>query len=130
MAFRIWEKKFGKNANHVKKQQEIERAAAEARALSSRTPRGGGARGRGRGGASGVAIPKHLDGGWKGGAENAKARPTASALAPRGGKARGGKPEAGGAPGALHPSWEAKRKMKEREQLAIVPGQGTKIKFS
>jgi len=29
----------------------------------------------------------------------------------------------------LHPSWEAKRKMKEKQSDAIVPSQGKKIKF-
>jgi len=31
---------------------------------------------------------------------------------------------------ALHPSWEAKRRLKEKESVGIVPSQGTKIKFS
>lgn len=30
---------------------------------------------------------------------------------------------------ALHPSWEAKRKLKEKEGAAIVPSQGKKITF-
>lgn len=29
----------------------------------------------------------------------------------------------------LHPSWEAKRKLKEKQNDAIVPSQGKKIKF-
>jgi hypothetical protein len=29
----------------------------------------------------------------------------------------------------LHPSWEAKRRLKERERVGIVPGNGTKITF-
>jgi hypothetical protein len=31
---------------------------------------------------------------------------------------------------SLHPSWEAKRKLKEKESAGIVPSQGKKIKFS
>jgi BUD22 len=132
----IWEKKYGKNANHIKHQREQEHALAQAQAqaLAARAKRGGIASGRGRGGAAGSGIPKHLDGGWKGGAENAKARmvtggtPLPKGVPPRAGK--GGKKETGIAPGALHPSWEAKRKMKEKEKVAIVPAQGKKIKFS
>lgn len=30
---------------------------------------------------------------------------------------------------ALHPSWEAKRKQKEKQSSGILPSQGTKIKF-
>ncbi|KAF9516436.1 hypothetical protein BS47DRAFT_662974 [Hydnum rufescens UP504] len=130
----IWEKKYGKNANHIKHQREQEHALAEAQALAARAKRGGIVRGRGRGGAVGSGVPKHLDGGWKGGAENAKARmvtggtPLPKGVPPRTGK--GGKKETGTALGALHPSWEAKRKMKEKEKIAIVPAQGKKIKFS
>jgi len=29
----------------------------------------------------------------------------------------------------LHPSWEAKRKLKEKDRAAIVPSQGKKIMF-
>lgn len=29
----------------------------------------------------------------------------------------------------LHPSWEAKRKLKEKEKAAILPPQGKKIVF-
>lgn len=29
----------------------------------------------------------------------------------------------------LHPSWEAKKKLKEKESAGIVPSQGKKIKF-
>ena len=29
----------------------------------------------------------------------------------------------------LHPSWEAKRKQKDKERGNIIPGQGKKIKF-
>jgi hypothetical protein len=31
---------------------------------------------------------------------------------------------------SLHPSWEAKRKLKQKESAGIMPSQGTKIKFS
>lgn len=30
---------------------------------------------------------------------------------------------------SIHPSWEAKRKLKEKDSARIVPSQGTKIKF-
>ena len=136
----IWEKKFGQNANHIKKQREQERALAEAQALATRAKRGGSARGRGRGGATagGVGIPKHLDGGWKGGAENARRVANATPSSEVGGappSSRGGKSgtkdiaASGAGSAALHPSWEAKRKMKEKEKVAIVPAQGKKIKF-
>ena len=35
-----------------------------------------------------------------------------------------------GASAKLHPSWEAKRKLKEKLNAGIVPAQGKKIKFS
>jgi len=31
---------------------------------------------------------------------------------------------------SLHPSWEAKRKLKERQSVGIAQPQGTKIRFS
>lgn len=137
--FRIWEKKFGRNANHVKKQREEEKAGAIAKELAAKaraaqrlaaTETGAGTRrgrGQGRGGgfvAPSSQIPSRLDGGWKGGAENRKATEG------RGAGAVGGKKSAAPPMEAkLHPSWEAKRKLKEKEQIGIVPAQGKKIKF-
>ena len=126
-------KKFGQNANHIKKQREEEGALAEAQAPAARAKLGGSARGRGRGGATaggvvllreGSGYPRILDGGWKGGAENARRATNATLSSSRGGK--GGKKDiaaSGAAGAALQPSWEAKRKMKEKEKekVAIVP---------
>lgn len=137
---RIWEKKFGRNANHVKKQQEEERAASEAKALAAKARAaqrlaaatqgdapGPGGRGRGRAFVPPPSmIPSRLDGGWKGGAENRKA-------APVGGRGVGvpssRKPAAAPKEEKLHPSWEAKKRLKEKEQIGILPAQGKKIKF-
>jgi hypothetical protein len=105
----------------------------------------GPGRGRRRSAPATSTVPARLDGGWKGGAENRNARPSrdipsrhtlegavvsrerdASAVGATSVKATAhfAKDE------KLHPSWEAKRKMKEREQVAILPGvQGKKIKF-
>ncbi|KAF8319794.1 Bud-site selection protein [Clavulina sp. PMI_390] len=151
----IWEKKFGRNANHVKKQREEERAANEAKALAAKAraaarlaaaESGAGdanrGAGRGRGERRGASmtpssqVPTRLDGGWKGGAEN---RNAAGRGAGGLGRGRGSRPAESkrAAPGhsapkseeKLHPSWEAKRKLKEKEQIGILPAQGKKIVF-
>ncbi|KAJ7670231.1 Bud-site selection protein [Mycena rosella] len=126
----IWEKKYGRGANHKKKEAE-EAAVAQVKAK---------AKGKGRW-TEGAQV---ADGGW------AKARPTSSSApahtAPRTNAApqthapapRTPAPPRTGAPKAkphadagLHPSWAAKKAMKEKlGGGGIVPSQGTKIVFS
>ncbi|CCO34828.1 BUD22 family protein C4F10,06 [Rhizoctonia solani AG-1 IB] len=123
----IWEKKYGKNANHVKKARE--EVAARGRG-----------RGRGRGGFAsrvGRGAPLAMDG--QGG------RPGLSRGAPTG---RGGRVRPPPAPlpttrdsgwqqrppkkekdeKPIHPSWIAKQKLKSKESIAAAP-QGKKIVF-
>ena len=112
---RIWEKKYGKSANHIKKQKdeavkENVAAAYESRGRGRRDARQGrgisnyNGRGRGRG-AGGLANRATSTG-------QAKPAPIPS-----------DKKE--GAP--MHPSWEAAKKRKE--QATWVPFQGKKIVF-
>ena len=124
---RIWEKKYGKNANHVKKQQ-AEQKSRQQRRDGPRGASGGGPgkpqwQARGAGGApprlgssKPFVAPQKTDGGWAG----RTAGPGAGAN-----KAGAAKEEK-----ALHPSWEAKRKLKEKLNPGILPAQGKKIKFS
>ena len=134
-ATRIWEKKFGRNANHKKK---------EAEALATVPPPSYKNKGHGKpinSGANAVRIQgppgshstqtggknvsQHKqpgDSGWGGRSKDVSTpvnRPLQRAAA------RLDKGEQ-----KLHPSWEAKRKLKEKESAGIVPSQGTKIKFA
>jgi len=143
---RIWEKKFGRNANHKKKE------AAELAAAALTQPRrvlghtssnndklgSNGAPARksfnnqgpaaaAKGASRSKSIPQQhqlADSGWAGRTKGAPAATTSSFNKSSGRKAaeQGDKP--------LHPSWEAKRKLKEKESVGIVPSQGKKIKFS
>jgi len=99
MCFRIWEKKFGRNAHHKKKEEESKAQAPKIR-NNTRPATPGSTR------HSKADHP--VDAGW-----NTR---TVSAVVP--------------ATGRLHPSWEAKRRLKEKQSIGIVPSQGKKIKFS
>lgn len=136
----IWEKKFGSNANHKKKEME-EKVAAEVAAsnrnrnrghksdintgsnaipsrnvTSTQGPPGATVPPRGR------SVPQG-DSGWSGRTKSvgAQSHSNAKPLAPKSDKTDNK---------ALHPSWEAKRRLKEKESVGIVPSQGTKIKFT
>ncbi|KXN88250.1 BUD22 family protein C4F10.06, partial [Leucoagaricus sp. SymC.cos] len=117
----IWEKKYGKNANHKKKELEI----------------------RGRHSREG------LDQGRRDGSHRDSQRFTKTKITTDGGTrlkkvewGPGSSQRAGSHPplnaqskekhlhSHLHPSWEAKRKLKEKQSVGIVASQGTKIKFS
>ncbi|KAL5501507.1 hypothetical protein ACEPAH_8767 [Sanghuangporus vaninii] len=159
----IWEKKYGRNANHLRKLREND--VRDARVRTARGERGG----RGTGAATETAASLGSHGG---GIVRARGRPAATMEAesavPAGsphpksirdnrgrnqndlylkhhsGQARGGaedgKPSSNvrlrnndrddDKPKPLHPSWEAKRRLKEKESPAIVPSMGTKIKFT
>ncbi|KAJ3509424.1 hypothetical protein NLJ89_g5231 [Agrocybe chaxingu] len=129
----IWEKKFGRSANHKKKEAE-ERALALSRKNkghtsvvntgsnaihSTRTHSGHGAPGSTGPNTKTKNTPQRqqpVDGGW--GTRSTNAMTSQKPL----GVKDDSKP--------LHPSWEAKRKLKEKESVGIVPSQGRKIKFS
>jgi BUD22 len=106
----IWEKKYGRNANHIKKEREEEGEARKKRAEKmkhSAGKRSGQARSRG--------LPSRIDlenrpkdSGWNN--EN------------EGQLGASGKKEA-----SLHPSWEAARRKKAAPM--IVPSAGKKIIF-
>lgn len=101
----------------MKKQREEEKSLAEAKALAAKA----------RAAQWATAMPTRLDGGWKGGPEN---RNAAMRKNIGGTSAHVGKGAcAAAASEKLHPSWEAKRKLKEKEQIGIIPSQGKKIKF-
>jgi hypothetical protein len=129
---RIWEKKYGRNANHKKKEAEAlaatqKKSKGHARPInigSNALPTGQAPPGATRAQARGKAVAQQhqpVDGGWAGrakgasGGSNVVSKPTA-------------KPDT--KEQKLHPSWEAKRKLKEKESVGIVPSQGKKIKFT
>ncbi len=115
----LWEKKFGKNANHVKKQAQDRDHGWDARKGAQGVDERG-KRGRGRGG-----FERGLDarrGGSRGGGRFAKSTGANSDPV----VAREAKPKPA-AEGSLHPSWEAARKAKEQKKT--VPFQGKKVVF-
>lgn len=147
----IWEKKFGKNANHLKKQRESEVQDVIARSYSKRgtgSSRGGASGGRGRG-----ALPSQISsysagrtedtgsGRGRGGRhQQADARQSQTSYRdthlPRAAGEAGERSRTSSRPAQqpreekpLHPSWEAKRRLKEKQSPAILPAQGTRIKF-
>ncbi|KAI0632109.1 Bud-site selection protein [Trametes polyzona] len=136
----IWEKKYGKNANHVKKQQQQQPQRGSARPHDPRQRNGKGAGGGDKGtnraapGRGGRGVPygqqqqqrgpgaPPVDSGWP------KRQGGGGAGGPTAGSAGGRKEKGDDKP--LHPSWEAKKKLKEKLNPSIVPAQGKKIKFS
>lgn len=119
----IWEKKYGKNANHKKKESE-ELKEVSKRGVGRRSeanPRQRSTRDLEKGSPRNAPVTKvapqyqqNPDAGW--GHRNLGVQ------SPFVKKREDEK--------ALHPSWEAKRKLKEKESASIVPSQGKKIKFS
>jgi len=123
---RIWEKKYGRNANHKKKEAESSEQG------SQRRPPAHGTHASNRTFIKGSTRqpdgPQHryqADKGWgqRAGAPHGSApqKPAPPARSSAGGRV---------AEKPIHPSWEAKRKLKEKESATIVPSQGKKIKFS
>jgi BUD22 len=121
MLFRIWEKKFGRNAHHKKKEEENNRA--QTRKISDHTSKIPGSNNtRSRQGSSVTQgssknkkfspVNHPVDLGWS-------TRNVGASI-----------PSVVPATGALHPSWEAKRRLKEKQSIGIVASQGKKIKFS
>lgn len=98
----IWEKKYGQNANHVKTQQAADRNSYDKSRKSFGKPQG-----------SHTSRPQpHAAG---------APRPQFSSQPQRPPVRNEEKP--------LHPSWEAKKKLKEKQNPMIVPSQGKKIVF-
>lgn len=130
----IWEKKYGKNANHIKKQQEQE-------TLSMAYANAGRGRGRGRGGSQAgrgrghEAPPSYGFGRGRGGdgPSNANAASGVPAQVPsfaRSNEYQYTERKVATADKPMHPSWEAKKRLREKQTAAIVPAQGTRITFS
>jgi hypothetical protein len=117
--FRIWEKKYGSHANHIKKQRE--EIAADPKGYRART---GSASAQRVGHRPAHTTPVIARAG--GGANH----PPAMHGPPQGAARQAVKPAVDDRP--LHPSWEAKRKLKEKEGGGggIVRAQGKKIKFA
>lgn len=128
LARRIWEQKYGKGANHVKKQQaEAERAQTDAKFLASQM---GGAAAKPkwgqRGDKSGQRGDKPStgavrDSGWQ-------RAPTTKAAAPAVAAKPAPKP-ASTVTGTEHPSWIAAKLRKEREMAAAPAAKPKKIVF-
>lgn len=117
MFARIWEKKYGKNANHVKKERELPAADTRKHSQGLKHSQTNG-RVRSRQGRSTAARSQFneppSDKGWP----RNKSMPS---------QAHGtDKPKD---EKALHPSWEAKRRLKEKLNPSIVPAAGKKIVF-
>jgi hypothetical protein len=100
----IWEKKFGKNANHVKKGSSRDQISPRAGAKSRST---NGGRSNNIGNNKPPLSFKPSD------SRQQNSHSTSEASQQK-----------------LHPSWEAKRKLKEKQSVGIVPSQGKKITFS
>lgn len=116
----IWEKKYGGNANHVKKEREV--AAQNPRRNFKKLDSNKKDHSR-------TSIPRNR--------ANPGARTSFNAPASDKGWARSPVGDMGTDAQArqkddkpLHPSWEAKRRLKEKLNPSIVPGQGKKITFS
>ena len=124
----IWEKKYGANANHVKKQAiagskpgrdegwDLKRGARDDK---TRVGRGGWARGKmdgnGRGGRRGIIRSGPNSDPVNGAREHG--RDVKHRMKEKAGE------------GPLHPSWEAKKKAKEKAGNTMVAFQGKKVTF-
>ena len=114
----LWEKKFGVNANHLKKQSENRDEGWDLRRGARDNGDERGKRGRGRG-RSGVRNERR-SGGEKGRGQG----PVRSGANSDPVSARKTKPATDG---PLHPSWEAAKKAKEQKKTAAF--QGKKVVF-
>jgi len=116
----LWEKKYGKSANHVQKELKQQKRSRDSgwdtRKGATDGGRGGRHGGRGGFGDRGLGDRPHNIHNKSGGHHSSS------------GPGQGGKPK--GPPkdeGPLHPSWEAKRKLKEQASAATF--QGKKVTF-
>ncbi|KAF7314251.1 hypothetical protein MKEN_00897600 [Mycena kentingensis (nom. inval.)] len=116
----IWEKKYGRGANHKKK----EAAEAQAKLQARANRRDAASNSRGRPATRGNGRP------WQ--QQQQQQRGPNPNMDPLGSKAPPPAKSSGGASTsapALHPSWAAKRAQKEKAAAGIVPSQGKKIVF-
>lgn len=126
----LWEKKFGQNANHVKKQGHVHDRnqgwdpRKGAQGVDDEKGKRGRGRSRGRGSGRGVVDARRgggrgsrVDGGRFAESTGANSDP----VVPR--KTKGNP----ATEGPLHPSWEAARKAKEQKK--VMPFQGKKVVF-
>ena len=109
-AYSIWAKKYGKRAKHLQKRDESD-ATHDQRTFRRHGPwsqarpqprLGGSSKQSFRGDEAGDMTKKHISHRQK--SRTVDDRP-------------------------LHPSWVAKKRMKERSSAAIIPSQGKRIKF-
>ncbi|CCF53415.1 hypothetical protein NDA11_001006 [Ustilago hordei] len=139
----LYEKKYGKNANHIKmreKQKAVKRERSSTRASGVR---GGGGDGNGRQRPPAFQAPAKRDGGWGGPvaplpkqakrpfvprAEPISAPPASAGATQSGVKVnRGAKAGGENKTQEMHPSWIAKQKQKEL--MTQVKPQGKKVVF-
>ncbi|KAJ7366843.1 Bud-site selection protein [Mycena albidolilacea] len=128
----IWEKKYGRGANHKKKEAEEaaqERATQKAQ-FEARQAKREAAQASGKGRGKWNESAQVADAGWGARAPartGAVATPApAAAMHARPAPVRA-KPDKDA---GIHPSWAAKKALKEKMGVGIVPSQGKKIVFS
>ncbi|KLO11465.1 Bud-site selection protein [Schizopora paradoxa] len=127
----IWEKKYGRNANHIKKQQEQEMQDTLTKAYAN----AGRGRGRGRGGFQAQASRGGHEGAANGGfgrgrGGNQAGTPSQEPFSARSGEQHYREKKVDVSDKPIHPSWAAKMRLKEKQSAAIVPAQGKRITFS
>lgn len=139
----LYEKKYGKNANHIKMREKQKAAKRERSSTPASGVRGGGGDGNGRQRPPAFQAPAKRDGGWSGPVaplpKQAKrpfvprtepiSAPPASAGATQSGVKvnRGAKAGGENKTREMHPSWIAKQKQKEL--MTQVKPQGKKVVF-
>ena len=114
MLFRIWEKKFGRNAHHKKKEEETR---ALARPIHGHTSQISGSK-------TSKTQLRQGSSATKGSLRQSKDKSFSQVHNPD------TRSIVVTPAGTLHPSWEAKRRLKEKQSIGIVASQGKKIKFS
>lgn len=136
--YRIWEKKFGRGANHKKKELESRNEApgqgTERRPDTSvkhhPSSRPGFSKGPPQKAFEVKPTPQYrqnADTGWSQRGTSSGVQVPISTVPLRSFAPPAGSGRVEEKP--MHPSWEAKRKLKEKESASIVPSQGKKIKF-
>ncbi|SPC66976.1 uncharacterized protein UHOD_02546 [Ustilago sp. UG-2017b] len=139
----LYEKKYGKNANHIKMREKQKAAKRERSSTRASGVRGGGGDGNGRQRPPAFQAPAKRDGGWGGPvvplpkqakrplvprAEPISAPPASAGAAQSGVKVnRGAKAGGENKTQEMHPSWIAKQKQKEL--MTQVKPQGKKVVF-
>ncbi|SAM80722.1 uncharacterized protein UBRO_02546 [Ustilago bromivora] len=139
----LYEKKYGKNANHIKMREKQKAAKRERSSTRASGVRGGGGDGNGRQRPPAFQAPAKRDGGWGGPvaplpkqakrpfvprAEPISAPPASAGATQSGVKVnRGAKAGGENKTQEMHPSWIAKQKQKEL--MTQVKPQGKKVVF-